>query len=250
MYADTFQKSQAEKPKRRWQTPVGSESKALVVLLLLSGALTLSLVGNLILLLNNRALATQDRVFVQQPDGFTVEAQEFDVLHREADVIRQTVTDWIQLTFEWDNRIPGTEATDEGFEIGQAVVPTKAYLASYLLEPGFRTEFLKALGEEVVPRDVYRGNRKSVVRFYAVSDPRRVGQGRWEVDVVSTRVERVGGREDKEVDFNRTFTLQATPPVEPVLGEDEPLAWRKRVYDLAQNGLIITDIVPLSLETQ
>ncbi|MEM9007109.1 MAG: hypothetical protein AAGE59_26715 [Cyanobacteria bacterium P01_F01_bin.86] len=229
--------------------PLHGESKVLVALFILASTLAISLLANLILLFNNRALATRGKIYVQTPDGFTIQAQEFNQDHREAKVIKQTVATWIQLTFEWDNTVPGNpELLDEGFEVGGVTVPTKAYLASYLMEDGFRTSFLQQLAA-LIPSDVYSGSRKSVVRFFSVSNPRQIATGRWEVDVVSTRIERVNNVEDKEVAFNRTITVQAIPAINLALEDDDPLAWRQRVYELAQNGLIITDVVPLRLST-
>jgi hypothetical protein len=226
--------------------PMQAESQALAVLGFIVGALLLSLLGNLILLLNNRALTQRGSVYVQQPDGFTEKAQEFDELHRQNETLKRTVATWIQLTFEWDNRIPNSNAVDEGMELAGVTVPTKAYLASIVMEDGFRREFLRTLGRDVVPVDVYTGSRRSLVRFYSISTPRQIADGRWEVDVVSTRIELLNGVEEREVDFNRTFTLQAIPPIEPAL-EDEPDAFRREAYALLNNGLLITEIRPLDI---
>lgn len=227
-----------------------SESRVLIVLFFLAASLGLSLLINLVLLLNNRALATRESIYVQTPDGFTQKAQEFNVTHREAEAIKQTVVTWMQLTFEWDNSIPGQpDLVDEGFRVGGETVPTKAYLASYLMEEGFRTAFLQRLGQ-LVPSDVYSGSRKTLVRFFSVSNPRQVGEARWEVDVVSSRIERVNNVEEAEIEFNRTITVQAVPPVDLALADDEPLAWRKRVVELMRNGLMITDVVPLKITQQ
>lgn len=241
-----------DRPKRALGglVPAQAESAALVVLFLLVGALCLSILGNLILLLNNRALAQRGKTYVQMSSGFSQEAQEFDQLHRESEVIKRTVTTWLQLTFEWDNRLPGSDTTDQGIEFRGTKVPVKAYLASTLLQPGFRQEFLVRLGSDVVPADVYSGARRSLVRFFSLSDPRQVSRGAWEIDVVSTRIELVGGVEEREVPFNRTFRVQAIPPVELALESEgeEPDAFKREVYRLLNNGLVITDITPLDLD--
>ncbi len=225
----------------------GNENRVLILLLILSGSLLISLLAIVVLLFNNRALAERENTYVQMNDGFTKEIREFNVSHREASTIKQTVSTWVQLTFEWDNRIPGSSATDKGFEINEETIPTKSYLASYIMQEGFRQQFLTQLGSEVVPPDVFTGQRRSTVRIYDISNPRQVGEGTWEIDVVSSRIETVGGREDREVEFNRTFTVEAIPPIESALKEQESSAWRKQVYDLTTNGLIITQIEPLDV---
>lgn len=182
------------------------------------------------------------------PDGSTKEAQEFDESHRENEVIKNTVYSFIKLVNEWDNKIPGSDKTDrEGTKIngGSGIVPTKAYIGSYLLEKGFRTEFLKEWSQ-VVPSEVYSGSRISIVRIYSISTPRQISRTRWEIDTVVSRVEKgtnnTGDR--KETSFNRTYTVQAIVPDKLVLREDEPLSFRYHVNSLLKNGLIITDIVP------
>lgn len=201
--------------------PIKSENSLIIILGILGMALLVSLFGNIFQLFNNRALAQRESVYVQQADGTTVKASEFDVFHREADVIKQTAVRWMQMTFEWDNLIPGSNAEDPGYEIEGTTrsIPTEVYLASYLMQDGFRQEFLRILGEQKIPTGVMLGRDKSVVRFFAISDPRQVGEGLWEVDIVATRIERDRNQETNEVPMNRTITLQAIPPIEPVFAD-------------------------------
>ncbi|MCU0567063.1 MAG: hypothetical protein MUF49_10750 [Oculatellaceae cyanobacterium Prado106] len=194
---------------------------------------------------SNRSLANRGKVYVQMRDGTTNVAQEYDDQYRDSKIIQNTIVTWMQLAFEWDNKIPGSQQTDTGMEILRAQVPTKVYLAGYLLEDGFRQEFLKQMGESIIPRDVFSGNRRSVLRFYSIGNPRQIAVGRWQVDVVATRIESGPTKTLREVPINRTITVQAIPPVPPALGENEPLVWRQKIYELLQNGLMITDVVPL-----
>ncbi|NEQ29556.1 MAG: hypothetical protein F6K04_00935 [Leptolyngbya sp. SIO4C5] len=230
--------------------PIKSENSLIVVMGLLGVGLLVSAFCNAFLLFNNRALAQRESIYVQQPDGYTAEAAEFDVLHREADIIKNTAVRWMQMSFEWDNKIPGSNAEDPGYAIEGTTrtIPTEVYLASYLMEPGFRQEFLRLMSEEIVPTGAMLGRDKSVVRFFAVSSPRQVGEAIWEVDIVATRIERDRRNETAEVPMNRTITLKAIPPVEPVFDEEEPLAWRREVYQLMSNGLTITKVEPLEVD--
>ena len=225
------------------QIAVKDENKLVLALLGLAIVFGFQCLILLFLVGNNRVLATRGKVYVQQPDGSTQLAREFPEGHRENEVLQKTVITWIKLTFEWDNRIPGSDENDQGIEVeGGKIVPTKAYLASYLLESGFRTEFLKLLSQ-IVPPAVFSGTRTSTVLIYNVSTPRQIAQTTWEVDVISTRVERGSKGELREVKFNRTFTLKAIVPAELALGKDEPLAFRHQVNELLKNGVMITKIV-------
>lgn len=237
--------------KNRFSIPIRDENKLVLTLIGLASGLFLLIFVMLFLVANNRVLATRGKVYVQLPEeGTTKEAQEFDADHRENGVLQGTVIDFIRLTFEWDNKLPGTDRLDEkGTRISGSseVVPTKAYLASYLLEDGFRTEFLKELSK-LVPKDVYSGGRTAVVRIYSISTPRQISRSRWEVDTVVSRIEKGQGSigDKREVRFNRTYTLQAIVPDELVLAEDEPDLFRRQVNELLKNGTMITNIVPFN----
>jgi hypothetical protein len=235
---------------QRVYLPIRSENSLIVIMGILGVGLLVSLFANVFQLFNNRAIAQRESVYVQQVDGTTAKASEFDVLHREANVIKNTAVRWMQMSFEWDNKIPGSDAEDPGYAIEGTTqtIPTEVYLASYLMEEGFRQEFLRLMGEEKISSGVMLGREMSVVRFFAISDPRQVGEGLWEVDIVATRIERDRNQETNEIPMNRTITLKAIPPIEPVFDELEPLAWRREVYSLLGNGLVITKVAPLEIQ--
>jgi hypothetical protein len=233
--------------------PVQKESRLVSAFFGMAICLGLGTLGLLVLVANNRSLATRGKVYVQMSNGTTEFAQEFDVLHRRPEVIKSVAARWMQLSFEWDNRIPGgndTQQQDQGVDVDKQQrnkVPTKVYLASYLMEPGFRQQFLKLMAGEVVPVDVLTGRRKSVVRFYSISEPRQISQSRWEVDIVASRIERSATQELAEVKLNRTITLQAIPPIDLALKQEEPEVWRRTIYELSKSGLMITEVKPLNL---
>lgn len=223
--------------------PAESQNKVVFALLILSTGWLFSILAILILLVTNYTLAKREKIYVQQTDGTTLIAQEFEGNYRQPQLIQETVRNWTQLTMEWDNRIPGTEQTDPGVLIdNNKLVPSKAYLASYLLEDGFRREFLLKLAE-LVPAEVYRGQFTSNLRIYHISEPRQLSPGIYEVDLVATRIDLGTKGEKQEIKFNRTFTLQAIEPYSLVLGKDEPSAFRQQLYQLLMNGLLITKIV-------
>jgi hypothetical protein len=230
--------------------PLKSENSLVLVLGLLGIGLLISILANFLLLLNNRSLAQRDSIYVQQRDGTTRPAAEFDITHREAAVIKNTAVRWMQLTFEWDNQIPGSNAEDPGYSIAGTTqtIPTEVYLASYLMDKGFRQEFLRLMGTEKISPGVLQGRVKSSVIFFEVSVPRLVGVWLCDVDIVATLVERDRNQEVAEIPMNRTLTLKAIPPIEPVFDDLEPLAWRRQMYDLLANGLVIVKVEPLEVD--
>lgn len=241
-------------PERRIKyLPIRNELTVVLVVGALSMSLLTSLLMMLVLAINNRALSHRERVYVQLNDGTTTLAQEYGELHRDPKLIQDTVVTWMQLTFEWDVRIPDSDVLDEGIQIGENKrnrVTTKAYLGGYLIEDGFRQQFLQELAASIIPRDVFSDKRRSVLVFYSVSAPRQIAPGRWEVDVTSTRKESTANQVIREVELNRTITVQAIDQPLPTFDEEEPLLWRKKVYELLMNRLVITDIVPLATQGQ
>jgi hypothetical protein len=230
--------------------PIRNESTMVFILLGLSASLFIITLIALITAFSNQSLAKRGKVYVQMENGKTAVAQEFDVHHRDPKVIQSTITAWVQLTYEWDNRIPGSEALDKGIKVDrQIVVPTKVYLGSYLLEDGFREAFLEQLGSTIIPKNVSTSNLRSIVRFYSIGAPTQVSESQWQMDIVSTRIESSPTQMLREVPMNWTITVQATPYVPPTFGKDEPLVWRQKIYELLSNGLIITDIVPLKVKS-
>jgi len=230
--------------------PIRNESTMVYILLGLSGSLFFITLIALVTAFSNQSLAKRGKVYVQMDSGKTEAVQEFNVDHRDPKIIQSTITAWIQLTYEWDNRIPGTKDLDSGIKLlNKVVVPTKVYLGSYLLEDGFRGALLNQLGSTIIPKNVARGVTRSVVRFYSLGTPTQVSELQWEMDVVSTRIESSPTQMLREVPMNWTITVKAIPYVPPTFGKDEPLVWRQKIYELLSNGLIITDIVPLKVKS-
>jgi hypothetical protein len=66
--------------------------------------------------------------------------------------------------------------------------------------------------------------------------------GEWEVDMVATRVlVNLAGGGDEEINFNRTFRLQAVDiPSQPLNNNNSPL--EQQLYELRSAGLEITKI--------
>jgi hypothetical protein len=221
-------------------------NKVVLALITLAGATVLLGVSNLALVVNNSKLATRDNIFVEQLDGTTRKATEKEPYFRSDEVIRETVSNWLYLTWEWDSSIPGSEETDTGIKIEKGgdkfVVPTKVYSASYLIAEGFREEFLENMSE-LIPEEFYRGTLSSQLTIYFIGKPVRKGDT-YEVEVIATRkdINNNGNGETARAKFNKTLILQPIEPYKNVMGGEEPSPFRKYLTDLLKNGLIITSV--------
>lgn len=235
-------KSRRVKPKT---TLISTKETNKVVLSLMGLVLIMiaSWLCILILLATNNQLANKRTVFVQQPDGTVVQAQEKDENYRADEVIQATIANWLPLMFEWDNRIAGSKTTDRGIQLGSVndrfVVPTKVYMASFLLAPGLRWELLKAMSTEI-PKEVYRGDVTSIFEIHYLGKPIRK-ENAYEINVMATRTDISQiGQSKRESRYHKTITLIPVEPYRNVLGKDEPSAFRKQLAELKKNGLAIS----------
>ncbi len=222
-------------------------NKVIIVFLLLGASLLLSVLVNFLFIYLSLTLATREKIFVMRKGEVEI-AQEKDPNFRSEEVIKETVSNFLYLTHEWDSNILNSNNNDFGVKIRQEQdkifrVPTKSYTASYLLEVGFRKEFLHELSKSV-PSSFYTGRVSSVLKIYFIGNTERIDDNLYRVKVIMTRTEIVDGIEQNETQINQNIYLQATRPYQLILGEEEPLAWKKQLNNLLKNGLIIYKISP------
>jgi len=200
--------------------------------------------------------------FVQLVDGSAVEVGEYDSKYRSPQTIRRFVRETVTELFSWNGYKPVTSLEDSqrreldpGVAVDRGRVPTSAYYASFALREGLRTSFLRELAS-FVPREVVRGssagaevqpgtlavappNVQTIVLIGFISEPRKIGDGRWEVVVASTVVELRPNTVGKVIlRFNKTLVLRA---VEPIRASDE-LNELKQVLNIRAAGLQIEEI--------
>jgi hypothetical protein len=211
------------------------------------GLTTFSLISFLFLLFLNfkvNQLAARKTTFVQLLNGRALVISEQDYLYRHPEVIKNTVRQWANLTFNWHGIIPGTKELDKGRDIGKGKrITTNAYIGSFLIQSGkqgFRQAALNAIAE-ITPSRVFSGQVRSKIIISYLSAPRQIKIGEWEVDMVATRVlVNLAGGGDEEINFNRTFRLQAVDIPSKPANNDSPL--ERQLYDIRSAGLEITKI--------
>jgi hypothetical protein len=105
---------------------------------------------------------------------------------------------------------------------------------------GFRQAALNILAEITPPR-VFGGQVRSKIIISYLSAPRQIKIGEWEVDMVATRVlVNLAGGADEEINFNRTFRLQAVDILSQSLNNNSPL--EQQLYEIRSSGLEIVKI--------
>ncbi|MEG4323772.1 hypothetical protein QUB37_13285 [Microcoleus sp. AT3-A2] len=231
------------KLQRFSQTALLPEAKNLLALcfLILTGVNILALILHLFVAYRINSVAAMKTTQVQLINGQTYYVAERDRFFRYPSVIQNFVKIWAELTFNWDNKIPGTNDTDSGIKVNSKRVPTSTYFASLLLEPNFGKASLPDIAE-LVPNKVFTGQLRATVIISFLSEPREVRPGEWEIDMIATRllVDRTSGI-DQRIPFNRTFRIKAVEIQTPPLGS-QASAFEQKVYELRSAGLEINKI--------
>lgn len=223
--------------------PEKDTPKFLIALLLLAASLCFGTLGGLILIFNNRSLSTMDRTYVQMSDGSATDIVQVSPLHREASILKSTAESFIQMMFEWDNKLPSGEE-DSGVSVYDTKVPSKVYMGSFLMEPQFRGEFLKLMGEEIIPKAVLTGQLKSTVVIYETSEPVEIALGEWQVGIVAARFETNNQGEVGEVLIRRRIGLKAIPEqTSPLLPDEQTHSFSESIRSLLKNQVIVTSLV-------
>jgi hypothetical protein len=222
-------------------------NKVIIIFFFLGISLLISASINLLFVYLSLTLATREKIFVMRQGEIEI-AQEKDPSFRSEKVIEETVATFLYLTHEWDSQIPERAGKDPGVQLkGEQNkyfrVPTKVYTASYLLEVGFRKQFLQELAKSI-PSSFYHGRLSSTLKIYHLGNTERIDDRLYRVKVIMTRTELIDGVEEKETQINQTIYLEATRPYRLVLGNEEPRAFKKQLNNLLKNGLIIYKISP------
>jgi hypothetical protein len=224
--------------------PLLPESKNTLALcfVLLTGFVFLLTIAVLVNTVSLRALSQRKVTFVQLKDGTTARIAEEDGLYREPKSIQTFVSSWVNLTWAWEGKIPGTNEPDLGIKVkGNVKVPTTAWMASLMMESEFGKASLVELAK-LVPNTLYSGKTRSGVYISHISEPREIKRGVWEIDVISTRVVLEQGIGESREKFNRTFTVKAVEvPKSPLKENANEL--EKTVHSLRAAGLEISRIV-------
>lgn len=222
-------------------------NKVIVIFFILGISLLTSTIINLGFVYLSLQLGTREKIFVTR-QGETEIAEEKDPHYRTDKAIKETVSNFLYLTYEWNSKISNSSNKDPGVQIkGDShkyfKVPTKTYISSYLLEVGFRKQFLEEISKSI-PSAFYQGNFSSTVKIYFIGNTERIDKNLYRVRVIMTRTDVEENAERDEKQINRIIYLQATEPYRLVLGNQEPSMFKKQLNQLLKNGLIIYKISP------
>lgn len=162
---------------------------------------------------------------------------------RSAETIRRFTATTLTMLMNWSGQLPPEDLAqinkprpDAGYSINgsSSRVTTAAWQASASLSADFRGKFLEKLAQ-LTPAGVFGGNTQTVFTVSHTSDPQKLGEGRWRVDVVANLDIYQKGEIVKPLSFNKSVFLRAVDP--PVVPGSTPL--EVQVYSIRQAGLEI-----------
>jgi len=224
------------------------------------GSVGLQLLILLLVFLQAAALSRLSRqespTLVQLQDGQAIRAAAIGPRERTPETIRRFVSDTLTLMFNWSGKLPARTAAaarnpqpDPGLPIeverGKRKVATASWQASFAFSEDFRRPFLQRVAE-LTPAGVFNGSTQVVMVIGYVSEPQRVGDGRWKVDVVANlQVFSQADALGQTLPFNREVFVEAIQAPAVPAGET-PL--EQTIYSIRQSGLQIYAIRELERE--
>ncbi|NJN07537.1 MAG: hypothetical protein HC815_05920 [Richelia sp. RM1_1_1] len=199
---------------------------------------------------------TKGTTLIQLNDGSTAVGKFTAPNVRSDAVISSFVGNSMISLFSWDGILRLEEngkliqSVDKGVKIvsenGEKLIPTDVWEAAFTLseEQDFRASFLKKLAE-TVPEGILRGQGTIVLVTNYISAPRKVSEGKWEVDIVANLITFNAERsKSKGVEFNKIVTVRSVdvPPNPPKVNDIN-----EKVYKAKIQGLEIVQIIDLDL---
>lgn len=222
---------------------------------------SMALFSLLLQLLNYGAVSSLGKkqlALVQLSSGESVLAQRVDASERSSEVINKFISDTFIKMFNWDglnqtfnNKGEPITKQDTGINVGRTErsngkVTTSSYEAAFALteKQDFRAAFLRKLAA-MTPPGIFNGNTQVSLIPRFISEPRKIKDGKWEVDFIATLV--TFTRENNAgngILFNKTITVESVSPPQQISHATD-LA--KKIYQARQSGLEITQIVDLNI---
>ena len=188
---------------------------------------------------------------VQLQGGQSALVEPADSRFRSNELIESFVEESMSQLFTWNtvsqNSDGSRELSDKGVSVGDGQkVPTRTWQASFSLSNDFRETFMQEMARSLIPAGVLTGEAQSALLVESLTEPRPLGNGLWELDMVAFIVIFDGRNpQGKATPFNKTLVVRAVEPsIDPLPEETTPI--QKAVYQTRAKGLEIYEIYELS----
>lgn len=181
---------------------------------------------------------------VQLADGQVVTAQTSKVNERSDLVINNFVEKWLYLSFNWT-----TDDLTVEIEKTKAKVPGNVYASTFAVttKKDFRNSYIKQFAELIDKATGKKSSIQSAISIdYISQKPTKIGEGLWEVTVVSTwtGLDTSNGKEVFQIPFNKKLHLKSIPIAgKPTFTSPENITQLQSIVnEMNQYGLQITEL--------
>lgn len=133
---------------------------------------------------------------------------------------------------------------DSGVQAGDRKITTTTWSTGFALSEDFRAPFLKEIAK-LTPPDVFNGTTQSILKVNLFSEPKKIGQAKWSIDMVAEVIVFQGNNMiGSPIAFNKTIFVRAidTPALPDMSSEHQQIAFRVRkagleIYKIQDLGL-------------
>ncbi|PZO18193.1 MAG: hypothetical protein DCF25_10205 [Leptolyngbya foveolarum] len=184
---------------------------------------------------------------VQQVGGQAFIAKPIDYDYRDPQVLQNVAREWALLNFSFGD-LPQIDHQTEQVDYEGANLPEQTVTASYLFTDTTRDAYLKGFAENIYNTEAQRGGLSSLYMPYRISAPRQIEPGRWEIDVIGSRLITTPANPSGEM-VATNVQLQLVAAEVPLLAlEKDPSDAAKTTYRLLESGVRIDKITALKQE--
>lgn len=162
---------------------------------------------------------TKASTLVELSDGESIRVVPIGSLERSPQAITYFVGQTMTGLLSWnalpkptdDYKIDPTKQLklDTGISTSKAKITTSAWASGFALSEDFRAPFLEEISN-LTPPDVFNGSTQSILKVSLISQPTRIKDGQWKVDMVAEIVVFQGSNlVGKPIAFNKTVFVRA-----------------------------------------
>lgn len=192
----------------------------------------------------SRIANRQAPTLVQQVGGQAFTAKPIDYNYRDPQVLQNVAREWALLNFSFGD-LPQINHQTEEVSYEGLNLPEQTVTASYLFTDRTRDAYLKGFADHIYTGAAQRGGLSSLYMPYRISAPQELEPGRWEVDVIGSRLITTPENPSGEL-VPTNVRLEMVAAEVPILAlEENPTDAAKTTYRLLESGVRIDHIIAL-----
>jgi hypothetical protein len=213
------------------------------------GVGVVNLLFNFLLLLAYQGVAQKKPpTLVQAVDGRSMIVNPMETRDRAPIVIRRFVADSLGLLLSSSGKIPSAATPDKPAAVqadpgvpvkgngNEARVSTATWQAAFALSEDFRPAALQAIAALTSPA-TFSGQAQMLLVTQYISDPEKVGEGQWKVNVIANLVTVApGNTPGLSAPFNKEIYLRSVDTPTPT---EASTLLERAVFNVRQSGLEI-----------